>query len=348
MRRAMGLEAYDFELPEALIAQAPAFERGASRLLHLPAGEGAVVRDLRFADLPSLLRTGDLLVINDTRVVKARLRARKDSGGAVEVLVERPLDGARFLAHLRASRAPRPGTGVVFAGGERAVVSGRRDDLFELELAGGADLDTLMARHGAIPLPPYIRRPAGPDDEQRYQTVYAAHDGAVAAPTAGLHFDRAMLGRIADQGVAIGQLTLHVGAGTFQPVREDDPERHVMHAERLRVDAALCTAAAAARAAGGRVVAVGTTCVRALESAAAGGRLEPTQGETRLFIRPGHRFQVVDALITNFHLPRSTLLMLVAAFAGRERVLAAYRHAVAAGYRFFSYGDAMFVERHPA
>ena len=336
---------FDYELPEALIAQAPPAERCASRLLHLPAGAPGP-RDLAFTDLPSLLRAGDLLVINDTRVVKARLAARKDSGGDAEVLVERPLDGARFLAHVRASRAPREGSALVFAGGERARVAGRAAGLFELELEPPADLPTLMEVHGAVPLPPYIRRPAGGEDEARYQTVYAARDGAVAAPTAGLHFDHALLESLRGRGVAVAALTLHAGAGTFQPVRAETLDGHIMHAERAEVGSGLCAAVDAARAAGGRVVAVGTTCVRALEAAAAGGALEPFAGETRLFIRPGHRFRVVDALITNFHLPRSTLLMLVAAFAGRERVLAAYRHAVAMGYRFFSYGAAIFVERH--
>lgn len=348
----MRLEDFDFELPEALVAQAPAARRGDSRLLALTADAGEP-EDLAFADLPGLLRPGDLLVVNDTRVVKARLQARKSTGGKVEVLVERPLDARRFLAHLRASRSPRCGARLLFAGGEGAVVVGREADLFELELGEGVDLSELMAAHGSVPLPPYIRRAPDADDDSRYQTIFAERAGAVAAPTAGLHFDDAMLGRLDALGVAVQRITLHVGAGTFAPVRVEDVDAHVMHAERFSVGGELCAAVAGVQAAGGRVVAVGTTCVRALESAAldfpdGGTSLAPFEGETRLFIRPGFRFRVVDALITNFHLPRSTLLMLLCAFAGRERVLAAYRHAVAAGYRFFSYGDATFFERHPS
>jgi S-adenosylmethionine:tRNA ribosyltransferase-isomerase len=340
----MRVDEFDYELPPELIAQVPSPARGESRLLHLPA-DTLVGRDRWFRDLPALLRAGDLLVVNDTRVVKARLVARKESGGGAELLVERPLGGRRFLALVRASHVPRAGTALVFADGSRARVLGRREEFFELELDAEHDLDALLRAHGRLPLPPYIRRDPDAADDARYQTVYAARDGAVAAPTAGLHFDAAMLERLAAQGVGLATLTLHVGAGTFQPVRAAHVDAHVMHPERVRVDAALCAAVAAARARGGRVVAVGTTCVRALESAGADGELAPFAGDTRLFIVPGYRFRVVDALITNFHLPRSTLLMLVAAFAGTERVLAAYRHAVAAGYRFFSYGDAMFVER---
>jgi len=343
---------FDFELPEALIAQQPAPGRGDSRLLALAADAGSA-EDLVFADLPRLLRPGDLLVVNDTRVVKARLEARKSTGGKVEVLVERALDARRFLAHVRAGRSPRRGARLLFAGGETAVVAGREADLFELELEAGAQLSDLMAAHGSVPLPPYIRRAPHAEDDSRYQTIFAEHEGAVAAPTAGLHFDDAMLARLTALGVAVQRITLHVGAGTFAPVRVEDVDAHVMHAERVSVGEELCTAVARVRAAGGRVVAVGTTCVRALESAAledpnGGGVPVPFVGDTRLFIRPGFRFRVVDALITNFHLPRSTLLMLLCAFAGRERVLAAYRHAVAAGYRFFSYGDASFFERHEA
>ena len=340
----MRVDEFDYELPPELIAQAPPAERGASRLLHLPA-DALSGRDLWFRDLPGLLRAGDLLVVNDTRVVNARLVARKESGGGAEVLVERPLAERRFLALVRASHAPRAGTWLVFADGIRACVLGRRDAFFELELEAGHSLDELLREHGRVPLPPYIRRAPDAGDASRYQTVYAARDGAVAAPTAGLHFDTGLLDRLRAQGVSLATLTLHVGAGTFQPVRAAHVEAHVMHAERVQVDRSLCAAVSAARACGGRVVAVGTTCVRALESVGASGVLEPFDGDTRLFIQPGHRFQIVDALITNFHLPRSTLLMLVAAFAGTERVLAAYRHAVAAGYRFFSYGDAMFIER---
>lgn len=340
----MQVQDFDYELPEALIAQTPTACRGGSRLLAL--GRGALPpRDLTFGDLPDLLREQDLLVVNDTRVVKARLTGRKASGGRVEVLVERPLGERVFLAQVRASRAPRPGSRLEFSGGVGARVVGRDADLFRLELDEGASLDALMARHGSLPLPPYITREPQAEDEARYQTVFAARDGAVAAPTAGLHFDDDMLARLAARGVSLARLTLHVGAGTFSPMRVEQIEDHVMHAERVDIPAALVDAVSSARAAGGRVVAVGTTCVRALESAAVNGALEAMEGETRLFIRPGFRFRVVDALITNFHLPRSTLLMLVSAFAGQQRVLAAYRHAVAQGYRFFSYGDAMFLER---
>jgi len=343
----MRAQDFDYELPQELIAQSPAPERAGSRLLVLRRDADAP-EHRAFRDLPSLLRPGDLLVVNDTRVIRARLAARKASGGRVEVLVERPLDARRFLAHLRASRAPRPGTRLELPGGAAARVEGRQDDLFVLALEEPADLDALMAEHGALPLPPYIRRAPGACDESRYQTLFAARAGAVAAPTAGLHFDDRTLEHALRAGAALARLTLHVGAGTFAPVREGDLERHVMHAERVEVGEALCAAVARAHEAGGRVVAVGTTCVRALESAAQGGELAPFEGETRLFLRPGFRFRVVDALLTNFHLPRSTLLMLVCAFAGRERVLAAYRHAVGARYRFFSYGDAMFLERRAA
>ena len=341
----MQVQDFDYELPEALIAQASRpVCRGGSRLLAL--GRGASTpQDLSFEDLPGQLREHDLLVVNDTRVVKARLVGRKASGGRVEVLVERPLGGQLFLAHVRASRAPRLGTRLEFTDRVGVRVVDRDDDLFRLELDEGMSLDELMARHGSLPLPPYIQRQADAGDETRYQTVFAARDGAVAAPTAGLHFDDVMLTRLTARGVNLAHITLHVGAGTFSPMRVEQVEDHVMHAERVIVSAGLVDAVSRARAAGGRVVAVGTTCVRALESAAGDGQLGPLEGDTRLFIRPGFRFRVVDALITNFHLPRSTLLMLVCAFAGQVRVLAAYRHAVAEGYRFFSYGDAMFLER---
>ncbi|ROR32810.1 tRNA preQ1(34) S-adenosylmethionine ribosyltransferase-isomerase QueA [Inmirania thermothiophila] len=330
---------FDYELPEALIAQHPLPERSAARLLHVSA---AGLADRRVADLPALLRPGDLLVLNDTRVLKARLLGRKESGGRVEVLVERIEAPRRALAHVRASRAPRPGTGIEVEGGGRLTVRGRAGGLFEVE--SDEPLEALLERCGRVPLPPYIRRAAEAEDLARYQTVWARRPGAVAAPTAGLHFDEALLAAVRARGVETAQVTLHVGAGTFQPVRVEEVERHAMHAERVVVDEAAVAAVARTRARGGRVVAVGTTVVRALESAAAAGALRPLRGETRLFIYPGHRFRVVDALLTNFHLPRSTLLMLVCAFAGRERVLAAYRHAVAQRYRFFSYGDAMFLD----
>ncbi|MGE0082752.1 MAG: tRNA preQ1(34) S-adenosylmethionine ribosyltransferase-isomerase QueA [Thiohalomonadaceae bacterium] len=331
---------FHFDLPPGLIAQAPAAQRSASRLLVLDGASGAV-EDHRFQDLASLLRAGDLLVFNDTRVIPARLFGRKESGGQVEVLVERILEGERVLAHVRASKSPKPGSRLLLEEAITVEVLGRRDALFELAFPG--PVLPLLERHGRLPLPPYIERAAGAEDAERYQTVYARRQGAVAAPTAGLHFDEAMLERLRAMGVEMAYVTLHVGAGTFQPVRADDLREHRMHSEYLEVPAATCAAVAAARARGGRVVAVGTTVVRSLESAARSGQLQPFTGETDIFIYPGYRFRVVDALVTNFHLPESTLLMLVCAFAGYEHTMAAYRHAVAEGYRFFSYGDAMFV-----
>ncbi len=332
-----------YELPEELIAQRPPARRRDARLLALEAASG-VMRDLHITDLPALLAPGDLLVLNDTRVVPARLAARKASGGRVEVLLERALSARRMLALVRASKGPRVGTELVFAGGERARVVARRGAFWELELGSGT-VTALLEAEGTVPLPPYIRRAPEPADRERYQTVYARRDGAVAAPTAGLHLDAELLAELAARGIGQVYVTLHVGAGTFQPLRSEHLEDHEMHAERLEVGEAACQRIAEARRAGGRVVAVGTTTVRALEAASAGGELRPLAGETRLFIRPGHRFRCVDALLTNFHLPGSTLLALVCAFAGVEPVLAAYRHAVAERYRFFSYGDAMFLTR---
>jgi len=341
----MQLSDFRFDLPPELIAQHPLPGRGDSRLLALDGSNGAL-RDWHFADLPALLRPGDLLVFNNTRVMRARLFGQKATGGRVEILVERLLAQDQALAQIRASKSPKPGARILLGGGETLEVLGREGDLYLLRAldAGFADL---MQRHGHVPLPPYIARPDEAADLERYQTVFASREGAVAAPTAGLHFDGAMLGRLADLGVATAELTLHVGAGTFQPVRVQDLDRHVMHAEYLELDEAVCARVRAARSAGGRVVAVGTTSVRSLETAAAAGSgdLRPFRGDSRLFIRPGYRFCVVDAMVTNFHLPESTLLMLVCAFAGHEQVLAAYRHAVAQRYRFFSYGDAMFLTR---
>jgi S-adenosylmethionine:tRNA ribosyltransferase-isomerase len=285
-------------------------------------------------------------VLNDTRVLPARVRGRKPTGGACELLLERVLGERRFLAQARASKGVKPGTRIELPAGAVARAEGRRGDLIEFEL----DREVLpyLEAEGSVPLPPYVTREAEPADRERYQTVYAAVPGAVAAPTAGLHFDLPILERLAQRGIAIAKLTLHVGAGTFMPLRTDDIDRHRMHAERIRVPVATVAAVGEARRRGARVVAVGTTVVRALEAAAAGGRLEARDGETDIFIRPGHRFRVVDAMLTNFHLPESTLLVLVSAFAGQERVLGAYRHAVARRYRFFSYGDAMFVTPDPA
>ena len=331
---------FHFELPDELIAQAPLPERGGSRLLVLD-GESGAVRDRMFADLPSLLRRGDLLVLNDTRVLPARLHAQKPSGGRVELLLERLLGARRALFQLKASHKPKAGSDLELPGEARARVIGRDGALFELEL--DRDLVPFLETHGQVPLPPYIARTASEADRERYQTVFARAPGAVAAPTAGLHFDRARLDALAELGVERAFLTLHVGAGTFAPVRTERVEDHELHAEWLEVSAKTCAAVARCRAAGGRVVAVGTTSVRALETAARSGAFAPFSGDSRLFIYPGFEFRVVDAIVTNFHLPESSLLMLVSAFAGKEATLAAYAHAVARRYRFFSYGDAMFV-----
>ena len=331
---------FHYELPPELIAQYPTERRGDSRLLSLDDGNG--LRDLHFEDLPELLAPGDLLVFNDSRVIPARLHARKQSGGRVEILVERLLSTRRALAHVRASKSPRPGSLVLVGEQTPLRVVARHDQLFELQLDAGEWMP-LLEEHGHMPLPPYIGRADEAADLERYQKVYARRPGAVAAPTAGLHFDLAMLDRLQQLGVDSTRVTLHVGAGTFQPVRAQRLEEHVMHSEYLEVSQATCDAVRATRAAGGRVVAVGTTSVRSLEAASQEGELRPFQGDTRLFITPGYRFRSVDALITNFHLPESTLLMLVSAFVGHARIMAAYRHAVAHGYRFFSYGDAMFL-----
>ncbi len=341
---------FDYALPEELIAQQPAPERTRSRLLHLDGRTGALA-DMRFADLPQLISPPDVIVVNDTRVIKARLAARRETGGRCEVFIERRLGAHEALALIRASHAP--GAGAVLRVGEdaRIEVLGREDDLYRVR-SPDASIDELLERHGAVPLPPYIRHAAGALDVERYQTVYAERPGAVAAPTAGLHFDAPMLERLAAQGVAIARVTLHVGAGTFQPVRGETVEAHRMHREQYAVPQATVDAIRGARAAGGRVLAVGTTTLRALESAAgadgpaqAAGELRAGAGETNLFIYPGYRFRVVDRLLTNFHLPRSSLMMLVAAFAGLANVRRAYAHAVAERYRFFSYGDAMLIER---
>lgn len=338
---------FHYELPPELIAQQPPAQRGASRLLTLDGTSGALA-DRHFRDVPSLLRPGDLLVFNDTRVIPARLLGRKASGGRFEILIERLLDERRARVHLHASKAPRPDSRLYFDAGFTATVLGRQGALFELSLDGAEPWLTLLEQHGQIPLPPYIRRPPTAEDRERYQTVYARRPGAVAAPTAGLHFDPALLEHLAVMGVERTFITLHVGAGTFQPVLVERIEEHVMHGELIEVSAATCERIRTTRAGGGRIIAVGTTVVRALETAAQTGEIQPWRGETRIFIHPGYRFRAVDALITNFHLPESTLLMLVAAFAGHAAVLNAYRHAVEQRYRFFSYGDALFVTRRPA
>ena len=336
---------FNYELPDALIAREPAPRRADSRLLHLDGATGSIV-DRAFRDLPALLRAGDLMVFNDTRVVPARLYARKATGGRAEILLERVIDGPRALVQLKASKPPAPGSTLAVDGGGAARVAGRDGEFWVLEFDRPAA--AVFESQGEMPLPPYLRRAPESWDRERYQTVYAREPGAVAAPTAGLHFDEATIEACRAAGVDTARVTLHVGAGTFQPVRADHVADHVMHAERAEVPAATCAAIAACRARGGRVLAIGTTAVRALECAAAADPLAPWSGDTRLFITPGYRFRVVDRLLTNFHLPESTLLMLVSAFAGTARVLAAYRHAVAQQYRFFSYGDAMLVEPDPA
>ncbi|WP_374277530.1 tRNA preQ1(34) S-adenosylmethionine ribosyltransferase-isomerase QueA [Azonexus sp.] len=341
---------FDFPLPPELIAQHPAAERTGSRLLHV---RGRQLADRRFADLPSLLRVGDLLVFNDTRVIKARFFGVKETGGLVEVMLERIADATHAVAQIRASKSPKPGTRLTLAEAFDVIVTGRAGasgEFFALELVDRAgDLWQLAEQHGRLPLPPYIEHPAEGADETRYQTVYARAPGAVAAPTAGLHFDDALLATLRDIGVGTAFLTLHVGAGTYQPVRVEKIADHKMHSERFEIPAATAEAIAATRAAGGRVIAVGTTSLRALESAGNDdGTVRAGGAETDIFITPGYRFQVVDRLITNFHLPKSTLLMLVSAFAGVDAIRAAYAHAVAERYRFFSYGDAMLLEKSDA
>ena len=330
---------FHYHLPAELIAQQPLPERTASRLLVV---DGDSTEDRRFSDLPGLLTAGDLLVLNDTRVIRARLRGRKPTGGQVEMLLERITGSRTATAQIKASRSPTDGTELSLANSSGARVLGRDGPLFRLEF--NTDIEPLLRTHGEVPLPPYIRRSAAPEDQDRYQTVYARDDGSVAAPTAGLHFDSELLQALHKRGVKTAFLTLHVGIGTFAPVRTRRIEDHRLHSEWCHVTPELCAQIQRARQHGRRVVAVGTTAVRALESAAPDGELKPFEGETSLFIRPGYRFRAVDLLITNFHLPESSLLMLVCAFAGRERVLAAYRHAVAQRYRFFSYGDAMLIE----
>lgn len=334
---------FDFTLPPELIAQQPLEPRTAARLLCI-AREGAEAawQDRHVRDLPTLLRAGDLLVLNDTRVLHARLTGHKETGGKVEALVERIVAPTHALAQVRASKPPRAGERLRFAADIVATVRGRAGEFFELDF-GAIEVTAVLDRIGLLPLPPYIERPATGADAERYQTVYARTPGAVAAPTAGLHFDAELLAALTAADIAHTYITLHVGAGTFQPLRVDDLATHRMHREWLEVTPAACAEIAAARAAGRRIVAVGTTVVRALETAAATGILAPYRGETDIFIYPGYTFRVVDALLTNFHLPQSSLLMLVAAFAGTERILAAYRHAVSARYRFFSYGDAMLI-----
>ena len=329
-----------YELPPGLIAQHPVEPRSASRLLQV-AASGLIDRTM--IDLPDLLRPQDLLVFNDTRVIPARLYGLKPTGGRVEILVERVLGDDEIVAQVGASKTPKAGGEIVVAGATFRMIE-RTDDMFRLRYEGEGDVLSFLERAGQMPLPPYIHHDPDQRDAERYQTVFAREPGAVAAPTAGLHFDERLLARLGERGIRTATLTLHVGAGTFQPMRVEDIREHRMHAERYELSPALVEAVAHTRERGGRVVAVGTTVTRALESAAAAGTLQAGKGETRIFITPGYRFQVVDALLTNFHLPESTLMMLVCAFGGYERLMAAYRHAVAQRYRFFSYGDAMLIE----
>lgn len=348
----MRTEDFDFYLPDALIAQHPTSERTASRMLHLNGKDGSL-SDKQFLDLTACLAPGDLLVFNDTRVIKARLFGHKHSGGNVEVLIERVLDMHTAYAHIRASRAPKVGNLIKLSNAFDAEVTARHDDLFELRFLSDTAVLDLLDQHGALPLPPYITHVATSEDEARYQTVFSKHLGAVAAPTAGLHFTKAMLDNIKDQGITIAYVTLHVGAGTFQPVRVDNIEEHKMHSELYSIPAATVDLILQTKQQGGKVTAVGTTALRALESAAklndgTNTLLQAGSGDTDIFITPGYQFKVVDRLFTNFHLPKSTLLMLVSAFAGLTNIKAAYAHAIAQQYRFFSYGDAMLIEKQTA
>ena len=338
---------FHYDLPEALIAQAPLPERSASRLLLVPPGDAAFA-DLQVRDLPSLLQPGDLLVFNDTRVIPARLFGQKATGGRVEILIERLLPGEEARAQLGVSKPPRPGSRIALdAGGEAEVLSRDAAGFWHLRFHLPEPLENWLLHAGRLPLPPYIQREPGSDDAERYQTVFARQVGAVAAPTAGLHFDDALLAALRARGVELGHVTLHVGAGTFQPMRVDDIREHRMHSEWINVGAELVAQVRRTRAAGGRVVAVGTTVLRALESALVDGELQPFAGETSIFIFPGYRIRSVDAMVTNFHLPESTLLMMISAFAGKQRVFDAYAHAIAGRYRFFSYGDAMLLFPQP-
>lgn len=333
----MFLSDFDFELPDELIAQYPTPERGDSRLLVA----GDTLEDRQFSNLVDYLDRGDLLVFNDTQVIRARLKGSKATGGKVEILVERVLTDTECLAQVRASKSPKPESSINLPGGAEAVVLGREDGMFRLRLS--EEVLPYLDRHGEVPLPPYLERAEEIEDAERYQTVYAANPGAVAAPTAGLHFDQQMLDETESKGIRHAHVTLHVGAGTFQPLREEQVDRNRLHKERLMVSDEVVTAVRETREAGGRVIAVGTTSVRALEAASDEAGIRAFDGETDLFIRPGYAFRSVDLMLTNFHLPRSSLLMLVSAFAGRERILDAYRHAVESQYRFFSYGDAMLI-----
>ncbi len=338
----MRRDEFSYQLPEELIAQFPTEQRGNSRLLAMvcPSGE---LTDLEFSNFPGLLKAEDLLVFNDTRVIPARLFGNKETGGKVEILLERILDDQQMLAQVRASKSPKPGSMIHLQGGIRLELMERQEDMFVLDVIGEMSVLELLQQVGHIPLPPYIQRDDDVEDIERYQTVYAKKPGAVAAPTAGLHFTDKLMQEITEQGIDSVYVTLHVGAGTFQPVRVDNIEEHQMHSEYLEVSADVCEKVKQCKAKGGRVIAIGTTAVRCLETAAQASELKPYQGETDIFIYPGYEFKVIDALITNFHLSESTLLMLVSAFAGRDNIMHAYQHAIDEAYRFFSYGDAMFL-----
>ena len=334
-----------YDLPDELIAQQPLFERSASRLLCLDK-ETDAIEDRQFSDLLALLHKDDLLVLNNTKVIPARLFGHKQSGGKVEILIERVLNDREVLAHMRSSKSPKAGALIELDAGFQCLVLGRVDDLFHLKFQGDEALEDILQCIGHMPLPPYIERADDKNDQTRYQTVFAKQSGAVAAPTAGLHFDTAMIARIQVKGVAIAFVTLHVASGAFRPVKVENLQEHVMHKEYFEVPEQTVEAVAQAKKRGGRVIAIGTTAMRSLESASRNGRLESECGDTDLFITPGYQFKTVDAMLTNFHLPESTLLMLVSAFAGYERIKKVYQHAIAEKYRFFSYGDAMFIQRH--
>lgn len=341
----MNIDQFDYELPEELIAQDPLSSRTSSKLLHIKAN-GSTFSDLLFLDLIQLLHKGDLLVLNDTKVMPARVFGHKSTGGKIEFLLERMLDKQTALAQLKASKSPKLGSKIIFPDNVDARVVGRQDDFYILRFSDGIEFEDLLTAHGQIPLPPYIQRAPKEDDIHRYQTVYAKQKGAVAAPTAGMHFDEQMLEKLQIKGINLTYVTLHVGAGSFQPVRVNNVKDHSIHTEQVDVMQSVCDQVSLCKRKGGRVIAVGTTVVRALETAAVSNELQPYQGDTCLYIYPGFKFKIVDALITNFHLPKSSLLILVSAFAGYETTMSAYKHAVDHNYRFYSYGDAMFVEKN--
>ena len=337
----MNISDFDFNLPEHLIAQNPPIVRGSSRLLVALSGQD--IEDKSFPDLFEYIAAGDVLVFNNTKVMKARLFGQKASGGKIEALIERVIDEHTALAHLRSSKSPKAGTELIFDGDVRAVMLERVGELFKIQFSGSQNVYELLEQHGALPLPPYIERAADDDDDTRYQTVYAKHQGAVAAPTAGLHFTEEILNHLKNKGVEFAEVTLHVGAGTFQPVRVDNIADHKMHSEWFNIPEQTVQQIESAKARGNKIWSVGTTSLRAIESAARSGSLKAGTGDTDIFITPGYEFQVIDCLLTNFHLPKSTLLMLVSAFSGYDRIRQIYQHAIAQEYRFFSYGDAMIL-----